>query len=119
MEIVTTEHLIERTPGSDALKRKLIGYSMLGKKEIPESLPFRRALAVAAAADAQDRGVKDPSRVYELLTRSAVDLTGMLVVFFGRVGAPKLVGAASFEPQPATVIDLDELSERLRGDKLP
>jgi len=117
MDIITTEQLMERTPGSEALKRKLIRYSMLGKKEIPESLPFRRALAVAAAADAQDRGVKNPSRVYELLTGSAIDLTGMLVVFFGRGGAPKLVEAAAFEPQPATVIDLEYLSELLRGNK--
>lgn len=113
-EWIATDALLERLPGSTRFKRGLVRHTFAGKKEIPKQIPYRQALALAAAADAQSRDVDRPARVFDLVLRSPGDLSGHLVVFFGRAGAPKLVDAATFEPQPATVIDLDFLAQLIR-----
>jgi hypothetical protein len=119
-EMIRTSALLANTPGSASYKRRHIRVLFAGKFIVPTEVPFRHALAVAAAADAQERGTRNPDRVLDLLLKEADLPSGMLVVFFGRVGSPKLVEAASFEPQPATVIDLDQLSRQLRtGDQPP
>ena len=117
MEMVETKALLENTPGSPTFKRRHIRFVLLGKSEIPNEIPFRRALAVAAAADAGNRGIPRPARVLDLLNSGPQDLTGLLIVFPGRGGSPRLVDAATFQPQPATVIDLDWLADRLRSSQ--
>jgi len=88
----------------------------MGRQEaVPNVVALRRAVAVAAAI-AQDCGAPTPSEVFDLLTGTAGEIDGMLVVFPGRGGSPKLVDAAALPADtPAIVIDLDEIVRKLVG----
>ena len=117
MSDIDVQVIFDRVPGTVAFKRRLMAFSWGGKKQYPTSLPLRRAVAVAAAAVAQDCGAPTPSKVFDLLTGTAGEIDGMLVVFPGRGGSPKLVDAASWPTNtPAIVVDLDEITRRLVGD---
>lgn len=116
---IDVQVIFDRVPGTVAFKRQLMAFSWGGKKQYPTSLPLRRAVAVAAAAAgvAQDCGAPTPSKVFDLLTGAAGEIDGMLVVFPGRGGSPKLVDAAFWPTNtPAIVVDLDEITRRLVGD---
>lgn len=105
--------LMSRVKGPLRLKNSLIAGHLLGKRSLPDHLPLRRMLAVAAAVTAADRGVPSPTRVFDLLTAEGGDLRGLLVVFLNRRGEPRLVAEADYQPGPHTVIELDELRDVL------
>ena len=117
MSDIDVQVIFDRVPGTVAFKRRLMAFGWGGEKQYPTSLPLRRAVAVAAAAVAQDCGAPTPSKVFDLLTGTAGEIHGMLVVFPGRGGSPKLVNAASWPSNtPAIVIDLDEITRTLTCD---
>ena len=108
--------LMTRVDGPLRLKNSLIAGHLLGKRSLPDRLPLRRLLAVAAAVTAADRGVPSPTRVFDLVAAKDGDLGGMLVVFVNRKGEPRLVAEADYEPGPHTVIELDVLREVLMAE---
>jgi hypothetical protein len=107
---IRTEELLDRLPAPRRSTAALVKTEFLGKKEIPPEIPRRRALAVAAFAQAHSRGINNPRRIYDLVESTAAVVEAQLLVVRPG-GPPRLVPADGFEPTSAVVIDLDQLAE--------
>jgi hypothetical protein len=91
---------------------RLIAVKLGGSSTVPPQIPLLNGLALAAAAEAHDRGVRNAKRIYDLVRRMDLDDAQMLVVCHAR-GRPTLVAADTHTTFPAVVIELSPLAERV------
>lgn len=112
---VTTRLLFERFPCTTRQKQSLIKLEFLGKKEIPEELPFIRALAVVAGLAAHQRGLPQMAPTVAVVLALQGDPKDYLLVYEGRRSRPEVVESDEFVARAAIVIELDYLVEIVQG----
>ena len=111
---VRTDDLLDRLPASRRVTASMIKTTFLGKKELPPEIPMRKAIALAAYAQARARGF-NRAGVFDLVANASGSVAGMLVVVRSR-GTLRLVRAASFKPIPGVfAIDLDQVVELIES----
>ncbi|MEY4231784.1 MAG: hypothetical protein RLZZ362_2633 [Actinomycetota bacterium] len=108
MKWIDTHALLELLPGARVTKTRLLVFDWLGKREMPERIPFDTALGVAAALSARDRGVHQIGRVVELVRALDGDPRTTLLVYKHRKGPPLLIPDDG-KHHPWTIIELNEL----------